>query len=51
MSSLGISAKEANKVVIRNMEFATEDLSAAEALIRAREKRELMITEMLISHL
>jgi flagellar M-ring protein FliF len=41
-SSLGISAQRGDKLVIKNMEFATEDLSEMEAIMRARENRELM---------
>lgn len=41
-SALGISASRGDKVVIKNMEFAKEDLSEMEALMRARENRELL---------
>jgi flagellar M-ring protein FliF len=41
-SSLGISLTRGDKLVIKNMEFATEDLAEMEAIIRARENRELM---------
>ncbi len=41
-SSLGINANRGDKLVIKNMEFATEDLSEMEAIMRARENRELM---------
>src|SRR5690606_5774866 len=41
-SALGISNSRGDKVVIKNMEFAKEDLSEMEALMRARENRELL---------
>ena len=41
-SSLGINQNRGDKLVIKNMEFATEDLSEMEAIMRARENRELM---------
>lgn len=41
-SALGINASRGDKVVIKNMEFAKEDLSEMEALMRARENRELL---------
>lgn len=41
-SSLGINLARGDKLVIKNMEFATEDLSEMEAIMRARENRELM---------
>jgi flagellar M-ring protein FliF len=41
-SSLGINLTRGDKIVIKNMEFATEDLSEMEAVMRARENRELM---------
>ncbi|HXH31221.1 MAG TPA: flagellar basal-body MS-ring/collar protein FliF [Bacteriovoracaceae bacterium] len=41
-SSLGINTNRGDKLVIKNMEFATEDLSEMEAIMRARENRELM---------
>ncbi len=41
-SSLGISTVRGDKLVIKNMEFAKEDLSEMEAIMRARENRELM---------
>ena len=41
-SSLGISLTRGDKLVIKNMEFATEDLAEMEAIMRARENRELM---------
>ncbi len=40
-STLGISAARGDQIVIRNMEFAKEDLSAVEAMIKAQENREL----------
>ncbi len=49
-SSLGINQTRGDKLVIKNMEFAKEDLSEMEAIMRARENRELMknITKYLI---
>jgi len=41
-SSLGINQNRGDKLVIKNMEFAKEDLSELEAIMRARENRELM---------
>ncbi|MBA2404349.1 MAG: flagellar M-ring protein FliF [Bdellovibrionales bacterium] len=41
-SSLGINLTRGDKLVIKNMEFATEDLAEMEAIMRARENRELM---------
>jgi flagellar M-ring protein FliF len=41
-SSIGISLTRGDKLVIKNMEFATEDLAEMEAIMRARENRELM---------
>jgi flagellar M-ring protein FliF len=41
-STLGINAGRGDKLVIKNMEFATEDLAEMEAIMRARENRELM---------
>jgi flagellar M-ring protein FliF len=41
-SSLGINQSRGDKLVIKNMEFAKEDLSEMEAIMRARENRELM---------
>lgn len=41
-SALGINNNRGDKVVIKNMEFAKEDLSEMEALMRARENRELV---------
>jgi len=41
-SSLGISLTRGDKLVIKNMEFAKEDLAEMEAIMRARENRELM---------
>ncbi len=40
-STLGISEKRGDKIVIRNMEFAQEDLDSIEALMREREQRAL----------
>lgn len=41
-SALGINQTRGDKLVIKNMEFAKEDLREIEALMRARENRELM---------
>lgn len=41
-SAIGISAVRGDKLVIKNMEFATEDLAEIEAIMRARENREIL---------
>jgi len=41
-SSLGININRGDKIVIKNMQFAKEDLSEMEAIMRERENRELM---------
>lgn len=41
-SALGINQNRGDKLVIKNMEFAKEDLAEMEAVMRARENRELM---------
>ncbi len=41
-SALGIQASRGDKIVIKNMEFATEDLAEIEAIMRARENREIL---------
>jgi flagellar M-ring protein FliF len=41
-SALGINLTRGDKLVIKNMEFAKEDLTEMEAIMRARENRELM---------
>jgi flagellar M-ring protein FliF len=41
-SSIGISASRGDIIVIKNMEFAKEDLSGAEAILRQRENREII---------
>lgn len=41
-STIGLNDKRGDKLVIKNMEFAQEDLAAAEALMRERENRELL---------
>jgi flagellar M-ring protein FliF len=41
-SAIGISEARGDKIVIKNMEFAKEDLSEAEALLRQRENREII---------
>ena len=40
-SALGINSTRGDKLVIKNMEFAKEDLAEMEAIMRARENREL----------
>ncbi len=40
-SSLGINLTRGDKLVIKNMEFAKEDLAEMDAIMRARENREL----------
>ena len=40
-STLGINTKRGDNLVIRNMEFAREDMSAADALMRDKAAREL----------
>lgn len=40
-SAVGITATRGDSIVIKNMKFAKEDLSEAEALLRQREKREI----------
>ena len=41
-SALGISDKRGDSVVIKNMEFAQEDLDTIEAMMQAKENRELI---------
>lgn len=41
-SSIGINEGRGDKLVIKNMEFAKEDLAEAEAILRARENREII---------
>lgn len=41
-SAIGINPARGDKLVIKNMEFATEDLSEMEAIMRARENREIL---------
>ncbi|MCB9060053.1 MAG: flagellar M-ring protein FliF [Halobacteriovoraceae bacterium] len=41
-SAVGIDTKRGDKIVIKNMEFAQEDLAAIDALMRERENRELI---------
>ncbi len=41
-SAVGLSEKRGDQIVIKNMEFAQEDLTAAEAMLREKEKREIM---------
>ena len=45
--SIGIDSRRGDKIVIKNMEFAKEDLAQVEAIIRERENRELL--EILLS--
>jgi len=49
-SSLGINNQRGDKLVIKNMEFAREDMAEMEAIMRARENRELIknVTKYLI---
>tara|TARA_Y100000768_G_C23990657_1_gene692398 strand:- start:1981 stop:3669 length:1689 start_codon:yes stop_codon:yes gene_type:complete len=41
-SAVGISLERGDQLVIKNMEFAKEDLSEAEAILRQRENREII---------
>ena len=41
-SAIGINNQRGDKLVIKNMEFASEDLSEMEAILRARENREIL---------
>lgn len=41
-SSIGINDSRGDQLTIKNMEFAKEDLTAAEALLRQRENREII---------
>ena len=41
-SAIGINEGRGDKLTIKNMEFAKEDLTAAEALLRQRENREII---------
>ena len=41
-SAIGIDAKRGDSIVIRSMEFAKEDLTAIEAMMKRRENRELL---------
>jgi flagellar M-ring protein FliF len=41
-SAIGIQEVRGDTIVIKNMEFATEDLSEAEAILRQRENREII---------
>lgn len=41
-STLGINAARGDQLVIRNMEFAKEDLTAVHAMIKERENREIL---------
>lgn len=42
ISSLGISADRGDKIVIKNMEFVQEDLTAMDAMLKAQERKELI---------
>jgi flagellar M-ring protein FliF len=42
VSTLGFEASRGDQITIRSMEFAREDLAAAEALMRQRENREIV---------
>lgn len=41
-SAIGISPARGDEIVIKNMQFAKEDLSEAEAILRQRENREIV---------
>ncbi len=41
-SAIGVNPSRGDKLVIKNMEFATEDLAEMEAIMRARENREIL---------
>ena len=41
-SAIGINAFRGDSIVIKNMEFAQEDLSLADAMLRQQERRELI---------
>lgn len=41
-TSIGLDEARGDRIVIENMEFAKEDLSQAEALLRQRENKEIM---------
>jgi flagellar M-ring protein FliF len=41
-SSIGLDTARGDKIVIRNMEFVQEDLSTAEAILRRKQKRDLI---------
>lgn len=41
-STIGISAKRGDKLVIKNMEFAREDMTLADAMIKEQANRELI---------
>lgn len=41
-STIGLDTKRGDKIVIRNMEFAQEDMSVAETYMRERENKELI---------
>lgn len=41
-SAIGVNPNRGDKLVIKNMEFATEDLAEMEAIMRSRENREIL---------
>lgn len=41
-SAIGVNPTRGDKLVIKNMEFATEDMAEIEAIMRARENREIL---------
>ena len=41
-NAIGLNTARGDQVVIKNMQFAVEDLSAAEAILRQRERREVI---------
>lgn len=41
-STIGLNLKRGDQIVIKNMEFAKEDLSEAEAILKQREMRQIM---------
>ncbi len=50
LSSIGANIERGDSIVIKNMEFASEDLAATEMLLRQQERRELIknLTKFLI---
>lgn len=41
-STIGLNTKRGDQIVIKNMEFAKEDLSEAEAILKQREMRQIL---------